>query len=91
MRCELLDYETRRPGDRYIPYHADDETLGLGGCIARYATEGHPVGVAVITGDGSERVRGEARQACSVLGPCGGCVRDAGLGAQPGRAVCAVG
>jgi len=59
--------------------HADDETLGVGGTIARRAAEGHEVHVAVVTGHGEEKhplwprsvwdtVRGEARRAMEVLG-----------------------
>ena len=59
--------------------HADDETLGVGGTIARRASEGHEVHVAVVTGHGDEphplwprtawdRVRGEAARAMEVLG-----------------------
>ena len=60
--------------------HADDEVLGLGGTIARYAEEGHHVVVAVLTGHGLEEphplwprevwdvVREEAKQAHAVLG-----------------------
>lgn len=59
--------------------HADDETLGVGGTIARRAAEGHEVHVAVATGHGREphplwprsvwdRVRAEARRAVAVLG-----------------------
>lgn len=60
--------------------HADDETLGAGGTIARFAAEGHHVTVAVMTGHGDDaphplwprsvwdKVRGEAREAMSVLG-----------------------
>jgi len=59
--------------------HADDETLGVGGTIARRAAEGHEVHVAVVTGHGEEphplwprsvwdTVRGEARRAMEVLG-----------------------
>jgi LmbE family N-acetylglucosaminyl deacetylase len=59
--------------------HADDETLGAGGTIARRAAEGHEVHVAVVTGHGAEphplwpaslwdRIRGEAKQAMAVLG-----------------------
>ncbi len=62
-----------------IAPHADDETLGLGGTIARYAAEGHHVVVAVLTGHGAgthpiwpveawTRVRGEAAQAMEILG-----------------------
>ena len=60
--------------------HADDETLGVGGTIARYADEGHEVFVAVMTGYGPERnwpgatpgliehIRAEAKQAHAILG-----------------------
>jgi N-acetylglucosamine malate deacetylase 1 len=59
--------------------HADDETLGVGGTIARRAAEGHEVHVAVVTGHGGDphplwprsvwdRVRAEARRAIEVLG-----------------------
>jgi LmbE family N-acetylglucosaminyl deacetylase len=59
--------------------HADDETLGCGGTIARRAAEGHEVHVAIVTGHGDEphplwpaslwdRIRGEARRAMDVLG-----------------------
>lgn len=59
--------------------HADDETLGVGGTIARHAAQGHQVTVAVMTGPGPEphplfahatwdTVRAEAREACRVLG-----------------------
>lgn len=57
--------------------HADDEVLGAGGTIARYAAEGHEVTVAVLTGRGPdphplgikcERVRAEAIEAHKVLG-----------------------
>jgi LmbE family N-acetylglucosaminyl deacetylase len=60
--------------------HADDETLGAGGTIARHAREGDLVYVAVVTGHGDEsahplwprsvweRVRGEAGAACRILG-----------------------
>lgn len=59
--------------------HADDETLGMGGTIARLAAAGHPVTVAVLTGHGPEphplwpaetweTVRAEARRAMQVLG-----------------------
>jgi len=59
--------------------HADDETLGMGGTIARRAAEGHEVHVAVVTGHGRDphplwprsmwdRIRGEARRAIEVLG-----------------------
>ncbi|TMQ22127.1 MAG: PIG-L family deacetylase [Deltaproteobacteria bacterium] len=59
--------------------HADDETLGCGGTIARRAAEGCEVHVAVVTGHGAtphplwpaslwDRIRGEARRAVEVLG-----------------------
>ena len=60
--------------------HADDETLGVGGTIARYADEGHEVFVAIMTGHGDEAphplwpkstwdtVRSEAKEAHAVLG-----------------------
>jgi N-acetylglucosamine malate deacetylase 1 len=59
--------------------HADDETLGMGGTIARYAQQGHEVYVVVMTGPGEgdhpvfprstwEVVRAEARRACELLG-----------------------
>jgi LmbE family N-acetylglucosaminyl deacetylase len=60
--------------------HADDETIGVGGTIARHARDGDHVTVAVVTGHGDdaphplwprsvwERVRGEARGACGILG-----------------------
>ncbi len=59
--------------------HPDDETIGLGGTIARHAREGDEVHVAVVTGHGEgkhplwppsrwETVRAEARTACRRLG-----------------------
>jgi LmbE family N-acetylglucosaminyl deacetylase len=59
--------------------HADDETLGVGGTIARRVAEGHEVHIAVVTGHGREphplwprslwdRIRAEARRAIDVLG-----------------------
>lgn len=60
--------------------HADDETLGVGGTIARRIAEGHDVHVAVVTGHGDdaphplwprslwETIRSEARQAMDALG-----------------------
>jgi len=63
-----------------IAPHADDETIGLGGTIARHAAEGHEVTVAVVTGHGDDEphplwprtvwdtVRAEARRACAALG-----------------------
>ncbi|HEX8669490.1 MAG TPA: PIG-L deacetylase family protein [Allosphingosinicella sp.] len=62
-----------------IAPHADDETLGMGGTIARFAREGKRVTVAVMTGHGPgehplwkpefwEEIRGEAAEAARVLG-----------------------
>jgi LmbE family N-acetylglucosaminyl deacetylase len=62
-----------------IAPHADDETLGMGGSIARFAREGKRVVVAVLTGPGEgqhplwprevwDEVRGEASEAMQVLG-----------------------
>lgn len=62
-----------------IAPHADDETLGMGGTLARFAREGHEVTVAVVTGHGEgshplwprstwDAIRGEARRAMSILG-----------------------
>src|SRR5689334_20615239 len=59
--------------------HADDETLGVGGTIARRAAEGHEVHVAVVTGHGEDthplwprslwdKIRAEAKKAMDVLG-----------------------
>ncbi len=59
--------------------HADDETLGMGGTIARLVVEGYEVTVAVMTGHGKDPhplwdrlswdvVRSEARNAMNVLG-----------------------
>ena len=59
--------------------HADDETLGVGGTIAKHVTSGDRVTVAIMTGHGSEphplwpeetwtTVRDEARQALALLG-----------------------
>lgn len=59
--------------------HADDETLGMGGTIARMTAEGWAVTVAVMTGHGEtphpiwprdlwDIVRGEATKACDALG-----------------------
>lgn len=59
--------------------HADDETLGAGGAIARYVSEGRRVTVALMTGlgpeahpfataDGIATVRAEFQQAMQVLG-----------------------
>jgi LmbE family N-acetylglucosaminyl deacetylase len=62
-----------------IAPHADDETIGAGGTIARYVAEGHHVTVAIVTGHGAEphplwpesvwtRVRAEAARAMEALG-----------------------
>jgi LmbE family N-acetylglucosaminyl deacetylase len=62
-----------------IAPHADDETLGMGGTIARMAAEGRDVIVAVMTGPGEgphplwpasdwERIHDEARAAGARLG-----------------------
>ncbi len=62
-----------------ISPHADDETLGVGGTIARRAEEGHEVIVAVMTGHGEKKhplwpketwdvVREEAKKAHKILG-----------------------
>lgn len=60
--------------------HADDETIGMGATIAKYARSEAGVVVAVMTGHGEERphpiwprsswdqVRGELRAACAILG-----------------------
>lgn len=59
--------------------HADDEVLGMGGVIARFADEGRQVVVAILTGHGKakhplwepelwDNIRREARQSCAVLG-----------------------
>ena len=59
--------------------HCDDETLGVGGSIARFVREGCDVIVAVMTGRGTEPhplaktleeppVRSEARDAMKILG-----------------------
>lgn len=59
--------------------HPDDETLGVGGTIARHVADGDEVVVAIVTGHGEqdhplwprstwEQVRGEAREAMTVLG-----------------------
>ncbi len=56
--------------------HPDDEVLGLGGAIHRFAAEGHPITVAIATkgwtplfsSEQVERVRAEARAANDVLG-----------------------
>jgi N-acetylglucosamine malate deacetylase 1 len=62
-----------------IAPHADDETLGMGGSIARFAREGKRVVVAVLTGPGDkphpiwpestwDEIRAEAGKAMEVLG-----------------------
>lgn len=63
-----------------IAPHADDETLGMGGTIARRAREGHEVIVAIPTGHGDDEphplwpreswrvIRGEAAEAHRILG-----------------------
>lgn len=62
-----------------IAPHADDETLGMGGTIARLAAEGQEVVVGVMTGPGEEphpiwpaseweTIRAEARDAAGLLG-----------------------
>lgn len=63
-----------------IAPHADDETIGMGGTIARHVQGGDQVTVAVVTGHGDDaphplwpcslwdRIRGEARAAMAVLG-----------------------
>ena len=62
-----------------IAPHADDETLGMGGTIAKLAQTGWAVTVAVMTGHGEgehpiwprsawDKVRAEAAEACEHLG-----------------------
>lgn len=62
-----------------IAPHADDETLGMGGTIARLASEGREVIVGVMTGPGEEphpiwpasmwdTIHTEAREAAELLG-----------------------
>lgn len=62
-----------------ISPHADDETLGVGGTMARRVNEGHEVVVAIMTGHGEGQhplwprktwdiVREEARKAHKILG-----------------------
>ena len=62
-----------------IAPHADDETIGVGGTIARRAAEGDEVHVVILTGHGDDphplwppalwdEVRAEARRAAEVLG-----------------------
>ncbi len=72
---------SQEPGGRVlvIAPHADDETLGMGGTLARLAAAGQRVTVAVLTGHGPDphplwgpeswqTVRAEARRAMDVLG-----------------------
>lgn len=84
MRANLLEKERYAVGSPpvrvlVIAPHADDETIGLGGTIARHAAAGDEVTVAVVTGHGAEphplwprsawdRVRDEARRATALLG-----------------------
>jgi LmbE family N-acetylglucosaminyl deacetylase len=69
----------RRARVLVVAPHADDETLGMGGTIARHARDGDDVSVAVVTGHGKDphpifprsvwdRVRSEAQAACDLLG-----------------------
>jgi LmbE family N-acetylglucosaminyl deacetylase len=62
-----------------IAPHADDETLGMGGTIARLASEGREVVVGVMTGHGEgthplwpasmwDTIHAEAREAAGLLG-----------------------
>lgn len=62
-----------------IAPHADDETLGMGGTIARFVREGKRVVVAVLTGPGDkphplwpastwDEIRAEAAEAMKILG-----------------------
>ncbi|RMF82156.1 MAG: PIG-L family deacetylase [Planctomycetota bacterium] len=56
--------------------HPDDEVLGCGGTIRRYASAGHEVHIAIVTRGWAplfpdsqvEQVRGEARDAAEILG-----------------------
>ncbi|SVB31574.1 uncharacterized protein METZ01_LOCUS184428, partial [marine metagenome] len=56
--------------------HPDDETLGVGGTIAKLASEGHEVHVLVVSGhlpplykrEDYERTVNEAHQALDILG-----------------------
>ena len=60
--------------------HADDETLGVGGTMAKHVLAGDKVTIAVLTGHGRERphpvwppdawdqVRAECREAADILG-----------------------
>jgi len=62
-----------------IAPHADDETLGCGGVITRFADEGHEVVVGLVTGHGTDEhplyipegfqlVQRELQDACDVMG-----------------------
>jgi LmbE family N-acetylglucosaminyl deacetylase len=57
-----------------IAAHPDDETLGLGGTIARHTASGHEVWVCILTegatvrGKSVERQKQHARKACEILG-----------------------
>lgn len=62
-----------------IAPHADDEVLGMGGTIARFAVQGKKVVIAVITGHGEvphpiwpketwDKIRQECRASAKVLG-----------------------
>jgi LmbE family N-acetylglucosaminyl deacetylase len=63
-----------------IAPHADDETIAMGGTIARHVGQGQEVHVAIVTGHGPgavhpifpegtwDLVRAEAREACALLG-----------------------
>ncbi len=61
-----------------IAPHADDETLGMGGTIAKFASEGNEVNVAIVTGHGEEmhpiwpksiweEIRQESKKALEIL------------------------
>lgn len=71
----LLSYEPDRPILVVAP-HPDDEVLGAGGTIARFAAEGRPVHVAIVTSGRAPRfsedqirtVRAEAAAAHAHLG-----------------------
>jgi LmbE family N-acetylglucosaminyl deacetylase len=64
----------------FVAPHADDETIGCGGTIARHVAEGDDVHVAVVTGHGDDAphplwprklwddIRAEAARAMDVLG-----------------------
>lgn len=77
--------EPKKPGRRVLVVapHADDETLGVGGTMARHVAEGDETHVAVVTGHGEEgahplwprsvwdTIRAEAKEAMQVLGVTG--------------------